>query len=311
MEGDLSSIHHSAFIIHHSLLMELFRALACLVEPPRTESARVADALGLGALPTADEYTETFVFQLYPYASVYLGAEGMLGGEARDRVAGFWRALALTPPAEADHLAVMLALYARLCELEDDADEARARESWRAARKAFLWEHLLSWLPAYLSKLAEIATPFYAQWGALLQDALDAEASTVGRQASLPLHLRESPGLSDPRVGSTDDFLRSLLAPARSGLILVRADFLRAARELGIGTRIGERRFVLKSLFEQDARGALGWLGREADAWAARHRTGLEAFGEVARAWEAKAESASRLLAELTATLEADARADA
>jgi TorA maturation chaperone TorD len=289
--------------------MELFRALACLVEPPRTESARVADSLGLGALPTADEYTETFVFQLYPYASVYLGAEGMLGGEARDRVAGFWRALALVPPAEADHLAVMLALYARLCELEDDADEARARESWRAARKAFLWEHLLSWLPAYLSKLAEVAAPFYAQWGALLLDALDAEASTVGRQASLPLHLREAPGLVDPRVGSTEDFLRSLLAPARSGMILVRADLSRAARELGIGTRIGERRFVLKSLFEQDARGALGWLGREADAWAGRHRTGREMFGEVAEAWETKAESTSKLLAELKASLEADSRA--
>ncbi|HEX8421973.1 MAG TPA: hypothetical protein VF634_01095, partial [Pyrinomonadaceae bacterium] len=61
--------------------MELFRALAVLAEPPVPESARVADALALGALPEASEYTEVFVFQLYPYASVYLGAEGMLGGE--------------------------------------------------------------------------------------------------------------------------------------------------------------------------------------------------------------------------------------
>jgi TorA maturation chaperone TorD len=289
--------------------MELFRALAVLSEPTRPESARVADALGLGALPSADEYTETFVFQLYPYASVYLGAEGMLGGEARDRVAGFWRALGLVPPAEVDHLSVMLALYARLCELEEGANEVRARDGWRAARKAFLWEHLLSWLPAYLSKLEEIATPFYREWGALLADALTAEASTVGRQEGLPLHLREAAGLVDPREGSVEDFLGSLLAPARSGMILVRADFSRAAREMKTGSRIGERRFVLKSLFEQDARDTLGWLGREADAWAGRHRAGRETFGEVARAWEAKAESASRLLAELKATLEADPRA--
>jgi TorA maturation chaperone TorD len=284
--------------------MELFRALAVLAEPPRAESARVADALSLGALPGADEYTETFVFQLYPYASVYLGAEGMLGGEARDRVAGFWRALELTPPTEVDHLSVMLALYARLCELEDGADNERGREGWRAARKAFLWEHLLSWLPAYLSKLAEIATPFYRQWGALLLDALAAEAVTVGRQASLPLHLREAPGIADPRVGATEDFLRSLIAPARSGMVLVRADFSRAARELGVGTRLGERRFMLQTLFEQDARATLGWLAREADAWAEQHRANSKAFGEVARAWEAKAEAAARLLKELKLTTE-------
>ena len=87
--------------------MELFRALAVLAEPPRAETAHLAVALELGAVPEASEYTDLFVFQLYPYASVYLGAEGMLGGEARDRIAGFWRALGQVPPAEPDHLAVM------------------------------------------------------------------------------------------------------------------------------------------------------------------------------------------------------------
>jgi TorA maturation chaperone TorD len=163
--------------------MELFRALAVFAEPPTKESAGVASALELGALPEASEYTETFVFQLYPYASVYLGAEGMLGGEARDRVAGFWRALAETPPAEPDHLSVMLALYAQLCELEtNERDDAR-REGWRRARRAYLWEHLLSWLPAYLSKLKEIASPFYRRWGEMLRDALceEARVTAAGR----------------------------------------------------------------------------------------------------------------------------------
>ncbi|HEX9917840.1 MAG TPA: molecular chaperone TorD family protein, partial [Pyrinomonadaceae bacterium] len=156
--------------------MELFRALAVFAEPPSQETAGIAAALELGSLPAASEYTEIFVFQLYPYASVYLGAEGMLGGEARDRVAGFWRALAQTPPAEPDHLSVMLALYAQLSELEAGADGDAQRESWRRARAAYLWEHLLSWLPAYLSKLTEIAPPFYRRWGSILRDALREEA---------------------------------------------------------------------------------------------------------------------------------------
>jgi TorA maturation chaperone TorD len=280
-------------------VLELFRALASLVEPPSESAARVAEALGLGHAPSAAEHTETFVFQLYPYASVYLGAEGMMGGEARDRVAGFWRALGQTPPAEADHLSVMLALYARLCELEAGAGGGREREGWRGARRAFLWEHLLSWLPAYLSKLEEISAPFYRGWGRVLAAALGEEAATVGPQEGLSLHLREAPPVVDPRGASAGEFVASLLAPARSGMIIVRADLSRAARELGLGPRPGGRAFALRSLLGQDARAALGWLAREAEAWAARHARARGAYGETAAAWERRARRAAKLLHDL------------
>ena len=280
--------------------MELFRALAVLAEPPSEETGLVAEALGLGARPGADEYTELFVFQLYPYASVYVGGEGMLGGEARDRVGGFWRALGQVPPAEPDHLAVMLALYARLSELEEGEREGAGRENWRVARRAFLWEHLLSWLPVYLTKLAEIAPPFYQRWGEVLMSAVLAEIGAAGRQEALPLHLREAAGLVDPRGDGGDaDFWQSLLAPARSGMILTRADLTRAARSLGCGLRMGERRFVLRALVAQDARGVFDWLSGEAALWEKRHRSSAEALGAVALAWAAKAAAAAKLLGEL------------
>ncbi|HEV2802662.1 MAG TPA: molecular chaperone TorD family protein [Pyrinomonadaceae bacterium] len=283
--------------------MELFRALAVFAEPPTPESEPVARALELGALPIASEYTEIFVFQLYPYASVYLGAEGMLGGEARDRVAGFWRALGETPPAEPDHLAVMLALCAHLSELETlEADDAR-RESWRRARTAFLWEHLLSWLPAYLAKLNEIATPFYRRWGELLLDALREEARRTGA-GQLSMHLRAASGLSDPRAGETKEFLQTLLAPARSGMIIVRSDLGRAARTLGLALRAGERRYALESLLAQDARGVLHWLAREAHTWSERHAQAHDPFAPAARAWQEKATASARLLKELADTTE-------
>ena len=111
--------------------MEIFRALGALLEPPSPGHERLAAALELGPLPPAADHTDLFDFQLYPYASVYLGAEGMLGGEARDRIAGFWRALGLTPPPEPDHLAVMLGLYAGLCEgPEGDRRRLRARQRY-------------------------------------------------------------------------------------------------------------------------------------------------------------------------------------
>jgi TorA maturation chaperone TorD len=283
--------------------MEIFRALAVLAEPPdRAGAARVAAALGLGELPGAAEHTELFVFQLYPYASVYLGAEGMVGGEARDRVEGFWRALGQGPPAEADHLAVMLAAYARLAELEEADGEASA--NWRGARRAFLWEHLLSWLPAYLDKLSGVAPPFYRRWGELLDEALRSEARAHGpAPATLPLHLRAAPGLSRPEERGAEEFLRSLLAPARSGMILTRADLRRAARALGVGARPGGRVFTLKSLLGQDSAAVLGWLAAEAEGWAARHAARGEVLGAVAAWWESKAQTTAEFLKEIqTAT---------
>ncbi|HEX8476216.1 MAG TPA: molecular chaperone TorD family protein [Pyrinomonadaceae bacterium] len=285
-------------------MMELFRALAVLAEPPREEARGVAEALELGELPPSSEYTEVFVFQLYPYASVYLGAEGMLGGEARDLVAGFWRALGQTPPTEADHLAVVLALYARLAELEEGDGEAARRASWRGARKAFLWEHLLSWLPAYVAKLDDIAPPFYRRWGELLMKALLNEADVLGRQNALPLHLREAHALVDPRGGGAEEFRQSLLSPARSGMILVRSDLSRAARELQLGLRAGERKFILQSLFNQDATMTLEWLAAEARVWTKRHRQHAATLGDVADAWASKATATATLMRELKPSAE-------
>jgi len=275
--------------------MELFRALAVLVEPPdRPGVAGVAEALGLGDLPEASAYTDVFVFQLYPYASVYVGAEGMLGGEARDRVAGFLAALGHEVPAEPDHLALLLGVYAGLCGVEKG----------EGARRALLWEHLLSWLPVYLDKVRQVAPRFYRSWAETLRSALDAEAEELGRQGELPLHLREAPALVDPREASPEEFLKSLLAPARSGLLLVREDLARAARELGAGLRAGERLFALRSLLAQDAAGTLAWLAREAEAWHALHRQRLAAHGPVAEWWAARAASTAELLRELAAEAE-------
>jgi TorA maturation chaperone TorD len=296
--------------------MELFRALAVLAEPPeRTEVARLAGLLDLGEPPSASEYTETFVFQLYPYASVYLGAEGMLGGEARDRVAGFLATLGGTPPPEPDHLSTLLAAYARLSAPSEDDDnnvdeddgDARRRESLGAARKAFLWEHLLSWLPVYLERVAECAPPFYRRWAELLLSALVEEARACGPPARLPLHLREAPPVSDPRTATADEFLSSLLAPARCGFILTRGDLSRSAKTLDTGVRAGERRFVLKSLLGQDAGGVLAWLAEEASRQALKHASRRDAFGEVAGWWAARASATGRLLRELKADAESHA----
>jgi len=291
--------------------VELFRSLAVMVEAPGAALERAAVALELGTPPTAFEYTDLFEFQLYPYASVYLGAEGMMGGEARDRIAGFWRVLGETPPPEPDHLTVLLSAYAELAEREADADDDEIRSRWRHARSAFLWEHLLSWLPVYLDKVGELESEFYGKWAELLSAALLEAAKALPApqsprsQVLLPLHLREAPPLGDLGDAGGDDFLQAVTTPVRTGGILVRADLERCARDLGLGLRKGERRYALKSLLGQAPREALEWLAAEADRWATGHRSRAGSLALVSSFWRQRAETTSTFLRQSAASLSA------
>ena len=278
--------------------MELLRILGALIEPPSPDHRRLAELLGLGPPPPPAEHADLFDFQLYPYASVYLGTEGQLGGEARDLIAGFWRALGEAPPAEPDHLTVMLALLAELREREA-SQAAPGEEYWRHAGRAFLWEHLLSWLPIYLDKLESLAADYYRRWAILLREALAAEAEHLGHQERPSLHLRQAPSLADPRQEDAQIFLDTLLSPVRSGLILVRDDLIRAGRELNLGVRAGERRFVLEALMSQEPSTTLAWLARECQDWSSRHRDN-PLLGPAARLWGEKAQASSALLSELS-----------
>lgn len=272
---------------------ELFRALAVVCEDATPAHAGIARAVGLQPGSPA-EHTETFILELPPYASVHLGSEGMLGGEAGDRVAGFWRAVGLTPPSEPDHLAALLGLYAALTESAET----------RHARQALLWEHLLPWVPAYLVKLVAIAPASYAAWGRVLAAALRAEASTAQPYTGLPLHLREAPPPVDLEEG-LDEFLAGLLAPVRSGMIITRTDLAMAANALGLGLRQGERRFALRALLTQDAPATLRWLADLAETWIEEHEHSEPWLADISRFWRSRTEMTAlrlRQAAETTAT---------
>ena len=279
--------------------MEILRALATLCESPGPESVRLADLLELGEPPAETDWSDLFLFQLSPYASVYLGVDGRIGGEARDRIAGFWRALRLEPPRECDHLAVMLAFHAELGERETAAASDEA-ERWRHVRRAFLWEHLLSWLPPFLTRVEEVGSPFFRAWSRLVGETLAAEAESLPRPEQPPMHFRLAPALADPRDAGSRAFLESLLTPMASGMIFSRRDLERAGRELGLALRIGERRFLLETLLSQASGPVLGWLAAECDGWRARleepRRDGLPAGDH----WRERAGASAELLAELS-----------
>ena len=281
--------------------MEIFRALGALLDEPCSENRLIGHLLELGAVPDEPTHSDLFLFQLYPYASSFLGVDGRLGGEARDRVAGFWRALDVAPPAEPDHLGTLLSSYAWIIDAEQKAEGSREAVALRDVRRACLWEHLLSWILPFLTKMRQIAPPFYCAWADTLEAALAKEAAMLGPPKRTPLALRESQPVPDPRSTDGDSFMAALLSPVRSGLVLTRGDLARAARDLGLGLRVGERAYILKAMMSQGPRETLDWLAAEAQDWERLHDQSLVIAPEVSDFWAERAHATFRLLSALSA----------
>ena len=283
---------------------ELFRALGAVAGDPA--DARTACAALGWAGPGNAEHTEVFVLNGPPYASVYLGAEGGLGGDAADRAAGFWRAIGLAPPAEPDHLAALFGLYASLGEAAGDTRTATTADALTRARHALFWEHLWPWLPGYLDAVADLGAPGLVPWARLTRRALQAERD-AHPGGWLPLALRAAPE-PGPAGDGLDALLDVLTCPVRSGFILTRRNLAAGAEAAGAGHRIGERRFTLRALLEQAPAGTLSWLAAEAARWSRRHAAPPPRHGggrrprDITRAWWARrAGHTARILARTAA----------
>jgi Nitrate reductase delta subunit len=271
---------------------ELLRALGAVADNPG--GARVcATALGL-APPGPAGHTDVFVLNCPPYASIYLGPDGALGGEGTDRIAGFWRAIGLTPPAEPDHLSALLGLYASLGEAAEQARHGPAAAALSRARAALFHEHLWSWLPGYLSAVAGLGDPALAAWAQLTRRALVAEYQMVPPPQRLPLALRAAPGPPGP-AGRVRALVDALTTPAATGIIITRRQLAHGAAEAGVGHRIGERRFTLRAMLEQDAGSTLAWVAEQARRWEEIH-AGAGAADMTGQWWARRAAGTAKIM---------------
>ncbi|MFC3104236.1 molecular chaperone TorD family protein [Salinisphaera aquimarina] len=283
---------------------DLWALLAIAARPPAEASRPVFDALGL-SVPAAFEawqaaYTEAFVVQCVPQASIYLGAHGAIGGETADRVADFRRLLgSTTQPADTacDHVAELLADYAELTALS--AADAQAAH----ARTALFWEHLACWLMPLCDALQRSAPAPYAGWARLVKMGCLAEAQALGAPAQPALHLRRVPAWSIGHdAADIDAAVGALCVPAATGLVLSRADLAAAGQTLGIALVCGSRVFMLTLLMRQDARAALNWLAGEAGRQADARRVEALALGHAATFWAQRAEASEDALAAMADT---------
>lgn len=280
---------------------ELLRALGAVASSPPPACNRAAESLGL-PVPTAAEHTGVFVLSAPPHAAIYLGEDGKLGGEALDRVAGFWRVLGLDPPADPDHLGALLMLHAELGDAETAVRGEPARERMRRSREALFWEHLWSWMPGYLTAVQRIGAPSLGPWARLTLEVLGREARRCAAPATLPLALRAAPPALGAALGEASGWaggrpagkeagnpashlLDLLLAPVRSGIVLTREDLREAADAAGVGYRVGERRYALRAMLDQDAAATLDWLSGFARRWASWHIEQQPVTGPDPRRW--------------------------
>jgi TorA maturation chaperone TorD len=246
---------------------ELLCALGVLAALPPPDSGPIVEALGLTAWSRA-EHTRLFVMELVPSAAIHLGAEGKLGGDGAEAVAGFWRALGLQPPSEPDRLDYLVGLYAELGHATETCRTEAARRRLDHAMGALLTEHIWSWLPGYLSAVGSY--PSGAEWAELMLQALSSEIRAHNAVAPLPVALRDAPAPLDVTVGY-DELLDSLTAPVRMGFILTHSDLEEIGRQLGIGVRRGERRYILKAMLEQAPGETLASLAQHARRWSLMH----------------------------------------
>ena len=157
-----------------------------------------------------------------------------------------------------------------------------------------IWHHGPGciWLP---SRGAESA--FYEGWASLLEDALARLDDEVESPNYLPAALRGAPGFADPRREGGAAFIASLLAPLRSGVILLRDDLERLGDEEGLACRVGERRYVLNAFLAQDPGRTLQWLASHAEAWS--ERVSGKGPAVIAAWWSKRAAGTSLVLKEL------------
>jgi hypothetical protein len=260
--------------------VELYRALAYLIGPAAPSRPELAAALGVIPL-TAEQRTALFDLDLPPYASRYLSPSGEIGGELRQRAAGFFQVLDLPIPPEPDHLASLLDLLAWLA---DGEAVGRQRQTFRHLRETLVWEHLLPWVPLYLSTLVRVVPGGFRPWCAELSDAMlgEAKMSVFCRAEVLPVYPPVDWEASLQAVAS------QLLSPARSGLWLTRQLLIDLSRSEGLPA-FGGRVSLLAGLLRAAPLPTLQALSELAGEWSAELRH-LSWLGPIAEHWQGLAD---------------------
>jgi TorA maturation chaperone TorD len=334
----------------HSILAALQILSHFWLEEVRPEDLPIITALPelANTLPQTDEvalaelaveYQRLFGFNLPPYESVFIDPTVMLLAPATARVQMLYRQADWTPPANVragapDHLGLELLALAEieakaLRQAQDEA-KAEAKEELERLAQQLHTRHLALWAPAFILTLRRLAPhPFYATLADLTLDLL---LTTLPPNSQFTIHNspftidifpllppppvydREGrlipPDQREPETGLRS-LVKRLLTPCEAGLFLTREDMARLSRVLDLPLVVGERLYMLETLFQlagqyelipallEQLRQLLGDVEMAYQDWAEAY----PAWTPYAQAWRRRVATSQAHLTELEASL--------
>jgi len=215
---------------------------------------QIPSALDSDALAAA--HYQLFGMNVFPYETIFLDTDGLLGGTISSSVSSFYQEIGfpVSEQENADHLGVELALLDFLCGAEADALSDKLPHEARRMRhfqRRFLDEHLLRWLPGLTMALQQQMQPFFAALATMTLElalnhraALDEDLMNPPATFSLP----ESPDILNQEKTSLKDITAWLLTPVYTGFYLSRDDIGRMGDRYRLPRGFGQRQQTLTNL---------------------------------------------------------------
>ena len=204
----------------------------------------------------ADHYA-LFGMNVFPYETVYLTADGLLGGYITESVTKLYDEAGYQPDdsVTADHIANQLGLMAFLCSAEAEAREDEVTQAiyhMLHLQRQFLDQHLLHWLPSFVMSIHQQRYEAFSIIADLILDlAFDHRQSLDDdlMHSRQPLSLPPIPNILDDEKTGLKDIAEYLLTPIYTGIYLSRDDISRIGNQFRLPRGFGKRDQMLTQLF--------------------------------------------------------------
>lgn len=202
------------------------------------------------------EHYQLFVHNVFPYESIFLGEDGLLGGSITEAVAAFYGRIGLqaTAAESADHISAEFAALAHLCFAELDAIEDQIPhqiQRLRQLQRRFLDEHLLRWLPAFVIAIEQQVHSIYADVVRQSFELVCVHRGQLGADLMAAVDVFTLPAPPDLLVDektSLRDIARYLLNPAYTGFFLSVDDIRQVGAKFRVPHGFGKRQQILTNL---------------------------------------------------------------
>lgn len=202
------------------------------------------------------EHYQLFIHNVFPYAAIFLGEEGLLGGTITENVSAFYHRIGFQPTSDdsPDHLSTELDAMAYLSYAELDAVEDQLPhqvQRLRQFQRRFLDDYLLRWLPAFVIAVEQQSPNTYT---ALVRHAFELvcrhrlQLGDDLMASDSYFVLPEIPNLLADDKTSLRDIARFLLTPAYTGFFLSVDDIRRIGATYRVPHGFGKRQQILTNL---------------------------------------------------------------